>query len=105
MLSLKSGSSVSELLDLVRAYAKQETVGELKGTGRWLAWGAVGGISLLLGLLFVLVGVLRLLQSTWFNSANGSSFVPYFIVIALTFGLVIFSKSRILKPFLRRNEG
>lgn len=100
MLSFNSGSSISELIDLVRAYAKQETIGELRGTGRWLAWGALGGVSILLGLLFVLVGVLRLLQSTVFDGSSAMSWAPYFIVLALTIALVVFSQSRIRKPFL-----
>jgi hypothetical protein len=100
VLSFNSGSSFAELVDLVRAYAKQETIGELRGTGRWLAWGAVGGISILLGLLFSLVGVLRLLQSTLFDGSMAMSWAPYFIVLALTVVLVMFSKSRIRKPFL-----
>jgi hypothetical protein len=100
VISFNSGSSVSELIDLVRAYAKQETIGELRGTGRWLAWGAVGGISILLGLLFVLVGVLRLLQSTIFEGSSGLSWAPYFIVLILTIVLVVFSQSRIRNPFL-----
>jgi hypothetical protein len=103
VLSFKSGSSFTELIDLVRAYAKQETIGELRGTGRWLAWGAVGGISILLGLLFVLIGVLRLLQSTLFEGSSAMSWAPYFIVLALTVVLVIFSQSRIRKPFLHSN--
>lgn len=100
MLSFNSGSSISELIDLVRAYAKQETIGELRGTGRWLAWGAIGGLSVLLGLLFVLVGILRLLQSTLFAGTSTMSWAPYFIVLALTIALVVFSQSRIRKPFL-----
>ena len=100
MLSLNSGSSFTELIDLVRAYAKQETIGELRGTGRWLAWGAIGGISILLGLLFVLIGVLRLLQSTVFEGSSAMSWAPYFIVLALSVALIVFSKSRIRKPFL-----
>jgi len=100
VLSFNSGSSFSELVDLVRAYAKQETIGELRGTGRWLAWGALGGVSILLGLLFVLVGILRLLQSTVFDGSSAMSWAPYFIVLALTIALVVFSQSRIRKPFL-----
>jgi hypothetical protein len=100
VLSFNSGSSISELIDLVRAYAKQETIGELRGTGRWLAWGALGGVSILLGLLFVLVGILRLLQSTVFDGSSAMSWAPYFIVLALAIALVVFSQSRIRKPFL-----
>lgn len=104
MLSFTSGSSLSELIELVRAYAKQETIGELRGTGRWLAWGAVGGISILLGLLFTLIGVLRLLQSTVFDGSTAFSWIPYFIVLGLALVLIVFSQSRIRKPFLNRGE-
>ena len=104
MLSFTSGSSLTELVDLVRAYAKQETIGELRGTGRWLAWGAVGGISILLGLLFTLVGVLRLLQATVFDGSTSFSWVPYFIVLGLALALIVFSQSRISKPFLNSGE-
>ena len=104
MLSFPSGSSLTELVDLVRAYAKQETIGELRGTGRWLAWGAVSGISILLGLLFTLIGVLRLLQSTVFDGSTSFSWVPYFIVLGLALALIVFSQSRISKPFLNSGE-
>lgn len=104
MLSFTSGSSLAELVELVRAYAKQETIGELRGTGRWLAWGAVGGISMLLGLLFTLIGVLRLLQSTVFDGSTAFSWIPYFIVLGLALVLIVFSQSRIRKPFLNRGE-
>jgi len=104
VLSFNTGSSLAELIDLFRAYAKQETIGELRGTGRWLAWGAVGGISILLGLLFTLVGVLRLLQSTVFDGSTSFSWVPYFIVLGLALALIVFSQSRISKPFLNSGE-
>lgn len=104
MLSFTSGSSLAELIELVRAYAKQETIGELRGTGRWLAWGAVGGISILLGLLFTLIGVLRLLQSTVFDGSTAFSWIPYFIVLGLALVLIVFSQTRIRKPFLNRGE-
>ena len=35
-------ASVGEVVDLVTAYAKQETLGPLKGAGKWLAMGAIG---------------------------------------------------------------
>jgi hypothetical protein len=104
VLSFTSGSSLAELIELVRAYAKQETIGELRGTGRWLAWGAVGGISILLGLLFTLIGVLRLLQSTVFDGSTAFSWIPYFIVLGLALVLIVFSQTRIRKPFLNRGE-
>jgi hypothetical protein len=44
--------------------------------------------------------VLRLLQSTIFEGSSGLSWAPYFIVLILTIVLVVFSQSRIRKPFL-----
>lgn len=104
MAPFLTGSSFTELIDMLRAYVKQETVGELRGTWRWLAWGAVGGISILLGFLFMLIGLLRLLQSTVFENSTSLSWLPYFIVLAASVALVLFSQSRIRQPFLHRKE-
>jgi len=93
-------TSLRELIDLVRAYARQETIGELRGTWRWLAWGSVGAVSILLGLLFFLVGVLRLIQAEFIDANSGLTWLPYFIVVGITVALIIFSQSRIKQPFL-----
>ena len=95
-------TSLRELIDLVRAYARQETIGELRGTWRWLAWGSVGAVSILLGLLFFLVGVLRLIQAEFIDADSGLTWVPYFIVVGITVALIIFSQSRIKQPFLNK---
>ena len=95
-------TSLRELIDLVRAYARQETIGELRGTWRWLAWGSVGAVSILLGLLFFFVGVLRLIQAEFIDADSGLTWVPYFIVVGITVALIIFSQSRIKLPFLNK---
>lgn len=92
--------SVGEVVDLVKEYAKQETVGPLKGAGRWLGLGAVGAIFLGLGLTFVLLGVLRLLQ-TETDAFDGSwSFVPYVLVLGLCVALSALALSRVKKATL-----
>jgi hypothetical protein len=95
-------TSLRELIDLVRAYARQETIGELRGTWRWLAWGSVGALSILLGFLFLLVGILRLIQAEFIPSDSGLTWLPYFIVIGITIALIVFSQSRIRQPFLNK---
>jgi hypothetical protein len=45
-----------------------------------------------------------LLQSTVFDGSTAFSWVPYFIVLGLTLALIVFSQSRIRKPFLNRGE-
>ncbi|MFT4774885.1 MAG: putative membrane protein, partial [Ilumatobacter sp.] len=65
-------ASLGEVIEFVKAYAKQETLGPLKGAGSWLAYGAAAAFAMGLGLLLVLVGVLRLVQTEWERSATGS---------------------------------
>ena len=77
-----------ETYELVRDYAKQETLDPLRGAGRWLGVGLVAGFLMSVGIVIVLVGVLRLTQDlllhTWFvNQADGLSFVPYLVTLAV----------------------
>ena len=71
-------TSISEVVDLVTAYAKQETLGPLKGAGRWLARGAAGAACLGLGPVAARrSAILRLVQTEWDRSAEGSlSWLP-----------------------------
>ena len=41
----KGTPSVNEVVDAVVAYAKDQTIGPLRGAGRWVLWGAVGRSS------------------------------------------------------------
>ena len=92
--------SVGEVVDLVKDYARQETLGPLKGAGRWLALGAVGSVFLGLGLMLILLGVLRLLQ-TEVDAFDGSwSFVPYVIVLVLCLVFAAMALSRVKKATL-----
>src|SRR5207302_11445832 len=53
----------SKLLDLVRAYAKQETVEPLRGVGRFVAFGLAGSFLVGIGLVLLALGALRALQN------------------------------------------
>ena len=73
----------SELWDLVRAYAKQETIEPLKGIGRFIAFGLAGSLLLGLGLLLLAVSGLRALQTETGATFDGNwSWAPYLIVLA-----------------------
>jgi hypothetical protein len=73
-----------ELVDLVIAYAKQETLEPLKGLGKNAAFGVGGSLLLGIGGVFCSIGVLRALQTeTDFFEDHNLSWLPYFIVIAL----------------------
>ena len=82
-------ASVGEIIDYVKEYAKQETLGPLKGAGAWLGWGFAAAGSLGLGLVLILIGLLRLLQTEWERSATGSlSWLSYLIVL-IAAGIVL----------------
>jgi predicted cobalt transporter CbtA len=79
----------AELWDLVRAYAKQETVEPMKGLGRYAAFGVAGSVLLSIGLVLLLLGGLRALQTETGTTFDGNwSWAPYLIALAGT-GIVI----------------
>jgi hypothetical protein len=74
----KSGG---DAVQLTIDYVKQETLGPIKGLGRFLVWGLAGSFAIAIGLLLLLVGVLRLLQEETGRTLTGNwSWVPYFAV-------------------------
>lgn len=69
---------VSELWELVVAYAKQETVDPLKSLGRFIGFGVAGSLFLALGAVLLSVGILRLIQMETVPHLTGNlSWVPY----------------------------
>ncbi len=95
--------SVGDIIDYVKAYAKQETLGPLKGAGNWLGFGFAAAAALGLGLVFLLLGLLRLLQTEWERSAAGNlSWLPYLIVLVVAAGLLALTLMRIKKATLHK---
>ncbi len=103
--SRHESASIGEVVDLVRDYAKQETLGPLKGAGRWLALGAAGAVLLGLGSVFVLIGVLRLLQTETSAFDGGWSWVPYLIVLVAAAIVAAVALSRVKKATLGKEPG
>ena len=89
---------IGEVLDLVKTYVRQETVGPLKGLGRKVGVGVAGALLIGLGLFFLAVGLLRLIQDKIPRLARGSwSWSPYFIVVAFCGIITYVAMSRIKK--------
>lgn len=78
----------AELWDLVRAYAKQETIEPVKGIGRFVAFGVAGSVLLGLGTVFFAMALLRALQTEVDTFDGWWSWAPYVITLVLC-GLVI----------------
>jgi hypothetical protein len=70
-------------------YLKQETVVPLKGLGRFLYMGIAGSFCLAGGILLILIGILRLLQTETGTALTGNwSWVPYAVVVVLGIAII-----------------
>lgn len=78
---------LTELWELLQAYAKQETVDPLKTLGRYLGWGVGGSMLLGLGVFFLGLSGLRALQTETDVFEGTWSWVPY-LIVALALVLV-----------------
>jgi hypothetical protein len=69
-------------------YLKQETIDPLRGLGRFLYMGILGSVFLAFGILLILIGILRLLQTETGSALTGDlSWVPYAVVVLL--GIIV----------------
>lgn len=96
----------SEVVDLVVRYAKQETLGPLKGVARFLAFGIAGSVLLAVGLAVLLLAGLRALQTETGTTFTGTrSWMPYLATAAAAVVVAALAGWRIAKgPAARRKE-
>ena len=74
--------TVNDLVELLKAYAKQETVGPLQRLGRYLGFGLGGSVVIATGCILLLLGLLRVLQTETGSTFTGSwSWAPYAITL------------------------
>ena len=72
------GTHVNELLGLIIAYTKQETVEPIKLLGRYVLWGVLGAIFVAAGGALAVLAVVRLLQYETGPHLHGDlTWVPY----------------------------
>jgi hypothetical protein len=84
-----------ESVEMLFSYVRQELVDPLRNAIRWVGFGLLGGLLMLIGLVFMAVGTLRLLQSELLPFEGAWSWVPYIAVslvgvvgVALTFSRI-----------------
>jgi hypothetical protein len=89
---------VSELYELVLAYAKQEALEPVKGLGRFIGFGVAGALVFGVGAVIMLIGGLRALQTQTGTALQGNwSWAPYGITAvgcALIIGLAMVLRAR-----------
>jgi hypothetical protein len=88
----------SELWELIKDYAKQETIDPLKGVGRYLTFGVPGAVLIGFGVVLLMLAGLRALQTQTGSTFHGSlSWLPYIIVLVVAAGLAALAATRISK--------
>ncbi|MYH96255.1 MAG: hypothetical protein F4129_07080 [Acidimicrobiia bacterium] len=74
---------VEELKDLLIGYARQEILTPLTRLGKTLKLGVLGALSIGVGLVFLVIAGLRLLQTEASGVFDGNmSALPYVVVLA-----------------------
>lgn len=87
---------VSDIVESVKQYARQETVEPIRGAARWVAVGTVASLSLGIAMLYLALGILRLSQDLGGGALDGSwSFVHYVITGIVLAGVAGLAASRI----------
>ena len=78
-----------DAVDLVKEYAKQETVGPLKGLGRYIGFGVGGSVVLGIAAVLLVLAGLRALQTETGSTFTGNlSWIPYLIMVVVAVILI-----------------
>jgi hypothetical protein len=74
-----------ELWQLVAGYARQETVDPVRNLGRFVGFGLAGALVGSLGMVLLLLGGLRLLQTETGSAFDGRrTWIPYVLVLVVS---------------------
>lgn len=87
---------VSEVVDLVKTYAMQETIEPLKPVARFVGFGAAGAALMGVGILLLSLALLRGLQTIDFFDGNWS-ILAYGIVSLIVLAIAGLLGQRIMK--------
>lgn len=76
-------ADVKELVNLLRDYAKQETLGPLKGLGRYIGFGLLGAVFMSMAVILLVLSGLRALQSETTAFGGNWSWAPYLFAVVV----------------------
>ena len=85
---------VDDVLSLTKTYIKQETLGPLKGAGRWIAFGVAGAFAVGIGVVLLMLSVLRLSQRYMHGSMSWAPYGITLLVGLLVMAFVWFLRGR-----------
>ncbi len=78
-------------------YVKQEALGPVKRTGRFVGYGLAATVLWSMGVILLLVGILRLLQTETSALTGNLSWVPYLVITFLALLVLGIAAWRITK--------
>ncbi len=88
----------TEVWNLTKDYARQETIDPLKGVARYVGLGLGGALVGGLGVVLLMLSGLRALQTETGTTFEGNlSWLPYLIVIVVSLLILAWAVSRISK--------
>lgn len=91
---------IGTTVQLVKDYARQETIGPLRNAGRFVAFGLAGAALLGVATVLLVLGTLRMIQAEFAPTFSGRwfSLLPYVIVLVLAALVIAVAASRIGRP-------
>jgi hypothetical protein len=93
----------NDVIQVVVAYVKQETLGPLRALERFLIFGILGFAAIALGSVLLLIAILRILQEETGAFHGNLSWVPYLIVSVIGTAVIVIAAWRVTSgPAARR---
>lgn len=99
-------AQVSEAVQVVKDYVRQETLCPLKGARRWIGYGVLGALLIGVGTAFLSLGVLRMIQAEFAPTFRGRwmALVPYLAAFGFSLVVGVLAFSRISKQPLSKEQ-
>ena len=92
---------IGDLVEMVKTYAKQETLDPLKGAGPWIGFGVAGSVLMTIGLVSLSLAMLRALQEETGSTFTGNwSWAPHLLTLLAVVVIIVALASRITKRTL-----
>lgn len=95
---------IGSVIDYVKGYARQEIVAPVQNAPKWIGFGLGGAMAFGVGLMFVVLGVLRFMQTEYPRVFHrvGWSLVMYVAGLVVCGLVIAFGLKKIKKPTLEK---
>jgi hypothetical protein len=97
---------IAETVQMVKDYARQETLDPVKTAGKWIGFGVLGATLIGFATAFLSLGLLRMVQTEWPGTFEGrwAKLAPYLFALLLCILVATLAYSRINKKPLTKEK-